>query len=514
MKGFLALVLAAAVCLVPITAEAARPPVQKLPLVIVFAASAGDDSAPSDSEVVAAVVEQLRNTGRAEVFAFSPDLPTVARAVMERRLSQELLKQPSDPQKAVQIAAALGAQYALRVQGSVVGAKVSVNLELLKASGGGRWTASSESEISQVAGANEALVRNNAVYTAASSAVSQIVILGLGQAAVPESAKPPTEPLPALPSVPSAPKETAAPRDTAAEYAQLIRQADSYVAARDLPNAIMELRRAINLEPADVALRVRLAGMYSDLGMTAEAIDECKRALLFDRDDAGVHKMLVRLYTANGALAEAAEHCREMARLDPRNVEIRMTLGDLYWNQAKIDDAVAAFDEAGKLAPGNPVPHERLHKLFAARKMYVPALEHLLQARLLGAGAEADSSARYAVVAQVIQDEFNAVTGKLDTARRDVDGGRITREDYYQECTDATSRVDALTGFLSTQTAPGAYRDVHPHGVLAVNLLAQAAGYLISYLETERQHYAEQALLLQAEARTEMSLFAKAVRRT
>jgi hypothetical protein len=88
------------------------------------------------------------------------------------------------------------------------------------------------------------------------------------------------------------------------------------------------------------------------------------------------------------------------------------------------------------------------------------------------------------------------------------------REDYYKECKDATSRIEALASFLSTQTAPASFKEAHSHGVLAVSLLAQAGGYLVSYLETEKQYYQDQAVLLQDEAKTELSLFSGAVAKT
>ena len=513
MARLFALILLTAIVLAPSCASTDKLPVQKLPLVLVFACPIGDEEISTDSSIVAAVAEQLAVTGRADAFIFSPDLPIVTRALMEGRLSEELLSRASDPRSAVQIANALGAQYALRVRGSATGGRIEVILELLKAPGGGRWESSAWSEIGEIRGQPGVADRRNAVSNAASSAVSQVVIAAFGQATglgPPDSVQRPQ----IAPSVePSASDEAVNPRDTTAECTELIRQVDTHEAKGDLPNAIMGLRRVINIEPDKAALRVRLAGMYSGLGMTAEAIDECKRALFFNRDAVSIHNMLAKLYLANGALAEAAEQCREVVRLDPENIDARLTLGDLCWNQAKIDEAVDVYEEAVKLAPTNQAPHERLRRLYAARKMYAPALEHLLQLRLLAEGADLDDLGRYKIVAETVREEFDTVLGKLDTARRDFGDERIDRSDYYRECKDAATRIEALAGLLSTMTAPDGYEEAHPHAVLAASLLTQAAGYFVSYLETEKQYYAEQAGLLQVEAKTEMGIFARAVRR-
>ena len=515
MKRFLPLVLAAAVILSPAAAmSATRPPAKGLPLAVAFANPVGDDQAPSNPEAVAAVIEQLRSLGQLDVLPFNRDLPVVTRAMAERRLDQQILNQASDPRKAIQIAAALGAQYALGIQGSVAGSKITILVQLLKVPGGERWVSAAESEIAQGVG-REDLNRSNAISTAASSAVSQLVIGAFGQEALLSPTPPATGAKTARPAdAAPAPRKTEEIRDSAAEYAKLIRQAETHAEERDLPSAIMDLRQAINLKPDGPAPRVKLARIYSDMGMTAEALDECKRALLFNKDSLELRDMLVKLYMAGGSLAEAAEQSREIVRLDPNNVDARLALGDLYWNQDRIEDAASTYEEAAKLAPQSPAPHERLQRLYAARKMYAQALEHLLRARMLAAGAQsADSGQRYKIIARIIQDEFGAVAGKLETAGGDYAGDRIDREGYYKECKDATSRIDSLAAFLSDQTAPRSYREAHSHALLAVSLLAQAAGYMVSYLETEKQYYAEQAALLRSEAKTELNLFAAAIRK-
>lgn len=500
--------------LVPAVAGAVEAPADRPPLVVAFPCSVGEQSVPADSEVVAAVIEHLRRVGSVEVLAFNPDLPAVTRAIMERRLEQDILSKILDVQTAARVAGILGAQYALGIQGSVIGDKVSVALELLKVPGGGSWASGAESMIAEGRGSRAAVNRANAVSTAASSAVSQIVILAFGQSALLEPPAPPAEPSVPLPTAPASPEEPEAARDTSAEYIARIRQVDAYVAKHDLPNAVVELRRVINLEPDNAAPRVRLAQIYSDLGMAAEAVEECKRALLFRPDSASVYNMLANLYLANGAPADAAEQCREAVRLDPENTDALLTLGDICWNQNNVAEAEQAFEEAAKSAPLNPLPRERLHRFYAARRMHGPAIEQLLQARLLAAGGEPDDSAQYRIASGVIRDEFDAVADKLKADREDYEAKRLVREDYCRECKDAAKRVEASVDLLSGRTPPALYKDAHSHGVLALSLLAQAAGYMVSHLETGKQYYAEQAAILQMEAKTEMDLFSDAVLRT
>ena len=494
----------------PLLALAISAPAEKPALTIAF----GD----GNSEIFATVIEQLRDSGKFDIIAFSPELPTITRAVMERKIPADAARNPADAEKAVLVARALGAQYALRIQGSVEGPKAKVTLELLGTLDAKRWTTTADSDIAAGDGSRAVINRNNAISTAVSSAVSQILIDAFGglPAAKPIVESPNTETPVVSPPVEEPPKttETEPPRDVTAEYNAIIKLVDSYSTKGDLRNAVVELKRAVNLEPDKPAARVRLAKMYADLGMTAEAIDECKRTLLFDKNSAPVYALLAKLYIAKGSFAEAAEQCNQIIRIDPKNVEARMNLGDISWNLSKVDDAVAAYEGAINADPKNPTPHERLQRLYAARKMYTPAIEHFVEAKSLTADVGQDPAKGYAVIAQVIQDEFELVMGKLDSARVDFGNNKITREEYYADCKDAASRIEALATFLSTQTAPRAYRNVHAHGLLAASLLAQAGGNLVSYFETEQKHYLDDADLLQDEAKNAMKDFLAGLKTT
>ena len=509
MKRLILLILAAAI--IPISAAvAADTPDAKTQTIVVFASPVGDKAIPTDQEIVSFVIEHMRSVKRTEVLAFNLDLPAIQRAVLERRIPQEVIGRPADPKNAVRLADLLGAQYALVVQGLIVDSNVSIYVELHKVAGGGRWAATAASQIATSTGPTASKNRSNAISNAASSAVSQVAIQAFGQSAL-GSASPSDGSSATLPTSPIPPPESGKERDIAADYAEAAKQADAYLTKADMPNAVVALKQAINLQPDSIEPRMKLAQTYANIGLITEAVDECERALLFKKDDPAVYVTLARLYVQTGDPEKAAKQCQRLIELDPQNVDARLTLGDLYWNQSKLDNAMDQYVEAARIAPRNPTAHERLAKLYLARKMYAAALEQSLQAKLIAAGDEPDETARYKSVAQVMQDEFNAVLGVLQTAGADFGRGDITREDYYQECKNASGRIEALANYLSTQTAPAAYKAAHAHAVLGVSLLAQAAGYAVSYLETERKPYLDQAKQLQIEAQTEMGMFAKAI---
>jgi len=550
MRKSLALLLISFVCFSTSPAGAAKPKAEKPPVLVVFGFTQSG-GAPVGLEITVAVLDQVAKSRRFDIMTFNPDMPAITRAILEHRLSEETLNDAWNPKNAAVIAGVLNAQYALCIKGSALSENATVTLDLMKVSGGSHWTATAESAIAANEGSRQTVTRKNAISTAGSSAVSQIMLQAfestepllperpsvqpepatapaVSETPTPEpavSVEPPpiTTPTPAPTEKPAepasggpkpAPAQAPTPpetRDIAAEYGSVIKQVDADAGKGDLRAAIFGLRRAINLMPTDPKPRLRIAGMYTDLGMTAEAIDECTRALDVAGNNAEIRKLLVRLYLAAGAYDKAADQCREIVRFDPKNLEAQISLGDILWNQAKIDEALHVYQDAVKLDSANMTARGRLQKLYAARKMYPQAIEQLLAMKVPSADAEPDAGKRYAALAKVIRDEFGAVRDLLASARKDFDQGNITREEYYQESKDMVGRIEALAGHLSTQTAPSEYREAHSHGVLATSLLTQAGGYVVSYLETEKQYYRDQASLLLAEANAEMDTYAKAV---
>jgi len=509
-------------CLIPNSTGNTKPSPIPVPLAVLFALPAGQDQSPSDPDVVVAVAEQLKSSRLVDILSFNPDLPAVARAILERRLDAEALNQISDPKKAILIASSLGGKYAVQVLGTVRENKVTISIQITNTSGES-WASVADSEIATTEGRPD-VNRMNAIRTAASSAVSQVLIGAFGQDAVLESPKAVSketesaatarEDLQATASVKVSPsvgrdKMPDGPRNIEAEYAQLEKLITQYVSAKDYPNVITSLKRAVDLKPSDISLRIRLAEIYLNIGMSELAIDECKRALLIDKQNLPARAMLAKLYETRDSLEEAVALYKEVAQLNLEDSAVRIKLGDLYWNLGKIEEATSAYQEAATLKPSDPGPHERLQRLYAARKMYPEMLEHQLQAILLSNVTAISSNGRYIALARIIQDECTTILGRLEKAPKDFNSSRITREDFYKECKDTLARSDAVAAFFSTQSVQSNGSEAHSHGMLAVSLLAQAAGCMVSYLETEKEHYFTQATLLISEAKNELSLFSK-----
>lgn len=478
---------------------------ERAPVVLVMPGAVGEAALPGDLDVVYAVSSHLQALGKVEVIGFDPDNPTIARFILEREYGDEYLAKLVDPKVIKEVAALFKPDYILTAHGQVQSDVALVALRLTKTSGKGEWTAAAESRFISADGPIGTSNRVNAVSTAASSAVSQIDIAAFGKV----SAKPAPVDDPPANAPPVAPVEEPSSRDLVAEYTGHMNAAERYAQQKDLPNVIYSLRQAVNLEPKTVSVRVKLAEAYSALGMIDEAVDELRRALLFRPDDPTIHKALGEYYVAGGSLKDAAELFREAIKLDAGNVEARISLGNILWNQSKLDEAAAVFEEAAKLDPSNAVPHERLYKLYWARKNFPLAVEHLIASK--ASTAALDEAARYKLMAGAVHGRLGEIMGKIDENWKDYQIGSLAREDYYRDCSDTADRIGELAAFLSTQTAPGGLKGAHAHGVLSASLMSQSVSSMVSYLETDKQQYSEQAALFREEAQTELDDFGAAI---
>lgn len=470
-------------------------------LLLVFTLPSGNNNEQTDAEIVAGVIQHMRAAEIATVLSFSPELPIVSRAVLEHRVDQRILNQITDYKKASQVARVVGARYAVCVRGSIVKDTVRVILDLVDVPSGEHWAVAAESQIPGGAPAGS-LIRSNAISNAASSAVSQLVIAALGKKTF----------TPAKPVSENPPSSTERKRNLDAEYNDAMKQAKEARGGRNFRTAIFALKCAINLRPENIEPRLRLAEIYHELNMLDEALDECKRALLFKPDDLAVHTMAAKLHLEKSSLEEAVRHYREVIRLSPNDIDTRITLGDVLWNLKQIESAEAAYLQAAEVAPDNTLPHERLLRLYTARKLYPKALDHMFKSKTLAKGIRSDDHAKYRILAQIIQDEFEVITKKIETSNDEYRRGIITREEYYQNARDVSAHADALAQFLSLQVPPSKFQQAHSHLTLAVSLLSQSAGTMVSYLETSKEYYLEQAGLLRAEARTEMNIFVSRIR--
>lgn len=498
----------------------AKPKESKMPVMLVLGSAAAGNSGVSDPLAFSTVVDKLKASGLLDVMLFNRDLPSVQEAVKDGRIASDMLEKPAEDKAGLQIGKGMGADYVLRIKAgtepdydvmgkekNLAGMKMQIDADLYDLNTGKKSTCQAGSRIMEAPMLRQEAARDAASYTAGDDVAVQVIQLIFGATAVLNMRR-------AEQQSAAAAQSSGAVRDIASEYKQAIGAANEYGAKKDIPNQIVALRSAINLRPGEIEPRLTLASLYAVLGMNREATDEYNGVLLFNPGNTVALNKLSSLYASSGDAAGALADYEDMARMNPNDPKIRISLGDLYWNLGRIDDAEKAYLKAVSLDSSNSTSHERLAKLYGAKKKYDESLDQLFRSKIAQLDKNPDANAQYDCVSAIAQTEINSIVDRISSSEEQFVKGVLPREGYYQECKDDQAILDAVDRFISARATPAAVKSAHSHLVLSLALLSQANASELAYLETEKQHYSGEAGTLRAESKAEMAKYAKALGNT
>jgi tetratricopeptide (TPR) repeat protein len=157
--------------------------------------------------------------------------------------------------------------------------------------------------------------------------------------------------------------------------------------------AVIQFRKAIELEPGYVAPRILLGASLLALGKASESVQELKKAARLDPSNQIVRQQLAKAYEAEGDLPAAVDEYRSLAKIDPGNPEYAYRLGALYlklasWSskqilnidphaariyeilaqhdrdQGQLDAAANALKQAARIDSHLPGVHLRLAQIY------------------------------------------------------------------------------------------------------------------------------------------------------
>ncbi len=490
---------------------------ERRPHVLLFPVQGESALAPAATQAIKA---SLRQGNTVLVTEYRPDLPSLRRAVVEGLVTRSMLDS-SDAEARRRIGAALEADFYLESEVLTRDDSVALRSEAVQVSSGRRFPYSAEAKPAEPGGAG----RESLLLSVAATVVSKFMTEVLGT--LPPAAPPqvgltirepdagrqpaaedaPPAPGPETPEEPGeAPAPPARPEPAREDSATLARQAESLAAAGDLAGAIQAMRQAVNLAPSDLSLRLKLAGYYTRKGMTAEAADELRSALQLAPGDGASRVELARQLEAAGLQEQARQVYETLLKDEPRNTQARLAYGDLLWNLGRPDDAALEYAQAARDAPEEPAPHERLARLFASRGQFQDALISLDTVRSLkGQGAETPlEPSLYRSLVQSFDISFYRQRDVMDSAARDYQAGRMTREDYYQKMRSLVTQLEELAEFL-TEIAPSPPSvKAHIHRRLGASLLSQAATSFQDWLVTGEEGRRAEAERFRKAAEDEM----------
>jgi tetratricopeptide (TPR) repeat protein len=115
--------------------------------------------------------------------------------------------------------------------------------------------------------------------------------------------------------------------------------ADHFTQKKDTVKALGIYQKMADLNPANVAFRIKLGEMYAKAAMTAEA----SRAYL----------AAAEVHMAKEAYKEARQLFEKILSLDPDNKEVYFKAGIIYFKEGKFSEACKALKPAFEKDPAN-----------------------------------------------------------------------------------------------------------------------------------------------------------------
>jgi serine/threonine-protein kinase len=160
-----------------------------------------------------------------------------------------------------------------------------------------------------------------------------------------------------------------------------------YQATGKTAEAIVELKKGLELSPNSEVGYVRLGRVYLENGQKDEAIAAYKKAIDVDPYYPGTYIELGRAYFSMGQNDRAVEELKRVTELEPDNVTGWNNLATAYAEMGKYDESSAAYQRSIDLSP-SWMAYSNLGYVYMAEKQYPQAIQALQKSVELGPNQE------------------------------------------------------------------------------------------------------------------------------
>ncbi len=144
--------------------------------------------------------------------------------------------------------------------------------------------------------------------------------------------------------------------------------------------ALVEWRKAVQLNPEDARARTNLGVSLAKLGKPSEALPQFEKALALDPDAPETHNSLGAALAATGRIDEAIPHYQKALAGNPRNVETLSNLGSALAQKGRIDEAISYFEKALAIDPNHLGSHVNLAAALGQKGNVRDAIPHFRKA--------------------------------------------------------------------------------------------------------------------------------------
>jgi len=140
---------------------------------------------------------------------------------------------------------------------------------------------------------------------------------------------------------------------------------------------IAEYRRAIQLEPNSAPFYSNLAIALQGQGKLDDAIDAYRKSLQLEPQNAKLRGNLAVALLEDGRTDEGIEQCQTALAQDPRNADAHNALAIALARKGSVDDAIAHLEAAVAIAPGSVDYQFNLGRVLAAARRFGDAIPPL-----------------------------------------------------------------------------------------------------------------------------------------
>lgn len=494
MRKFLAISLA--LILLPSVLHAAN----KRPFMILFPVIAGEGASTEvGTETTQAIKTYIRQTGKADVADFDPESSLVIRALQENRIQSSDLVGSLTPDSRMKLGGLIGVPMVVSGDVSIKDDKVNVGMWVGDVQTKQIWKTAVAVVISD--GGDRDRATSNALQSAVSTMVWQLV------GDVLKNVKPNTSPTDTQQvETPDTKTIEAEPVQAMDKAGAFLGRAEEFEKAGDVANAVQEYRKALNADPKNIDIRLKIAMLYSKRKMYPQAIDELERAQQIAPTNEKVRTTLAQIYEERGTPAKAATVYVSQADKNPTDVNARLSAGDYYSKQNLLEESEKQYKLAVQAAPKSVEPHDRLAQLYASQSRFDDCCTELLQIQKIDTKADQKAIAdRYDRYIAFADSKLKSLVDQYNSSSSDFDGHRMTREDYYVKIRQIGLDTEPITRLMEALSAPESSTAAHHHRMIGCSLISQAASHMLRYLETNKSQEMSSANICLSEARKHFS---------
>lgn len=259
--------------------------------------------------------------------------------------------------------------------------------------------------------------------------------------------------------------------------AQVFKNVDAALRDGHKDGAILILRDAVDQQPFDLPRREALIKLLGQTGRPELAANEAALSAALNPANGDFRMEGARAQLAAGNLDDASNTAKEALARDPKNADATLVLGEVSLRRLDFAGSIKDFDAACAVNA-------------TTEAVYYRAIAKAWSGDVAGAAADCDAAHHgsvlqpvppYAVTIAIYDAAADAGFDSIRNLLPNVSLGAGTA-DLSAQVTKLQNAATAASAFLSSWQPAKNHGPSHERRILALNLLSQACGEIVTYL--------------------------------